>query len=259
MIRRLSNDPDWFKERRRLRPGRLRSAARQLPSNPAHRQCKTFVRIACLAGLLTLAACGTGETCSLVELGPHRFCVPKENLRLNGSSRGPGSGALIRFSRQEYAAAIPGYDIEKDVNGKPMDEDYVLIVAVPEAKRRQFRLKGVGLRNNEDLWFGRGPWKHRVLEPIEGTPWYRAYWFPNNRTTWQVLKAFPNEAVKAHLEPGFWLASCRLDSHGSRPCGSSYFVEPLNLALELDLDERNLHHRDAVAGIILAKLESWRR
>jgi hypothetical protein len=211
--------------------------------------------------LMTLTGCSGASTCAggyVIQTGQQWFCVPTKNLWSNPKDSGPRHGPMIRFWRADYAAAAPGYTPETDVNGKPIDTDVVLMIPVDEAGAQRMLHKGVGQKDFEDLWFGRGDWRDRQLEPIEGTPWYRAYWFPQYKNSWQVLSELPDEAAGTHRKPGFWLASCYLRDSGTRTCGSQYLLKPMGLVLELDLEERNLVHRDAIARYIQAQLESWR-
>jgi hypothetical protein len=165
---------------------------------------------------------------------------------------------MIRFWRADYAAAVPGYTPETDVNGKPIETDLVLIIPVDDVGAQRMLHKGMGEKDFEDLWFGRNDWVNRTLEPFEGTPWYRVYWFADSKTSWQVLVDKPDEAAGNHRKAGFWLASCHMTGFGTRTCGSQYLLRPLGVVLELDLEERNLVHRDGIARYIHGKLESWR-
>jgi hypothetical protein len=210
-----------------------------------------------------------GPRCSSgvrVSLGPDFFCVPSRNVRLNDrptfldflanlDDSGTGREALIYFSRAGYETVAPGYNVEKDIHGRRIEGDLVWIAAVNRVELQRYKYQGLGEKTFEDLWFGEGEWSNRALEPIAGTGWYRAFWFRDNRTSWQVLNAYPDRATAPHRQPDFWLASCHTrSSDGVSTCSSSYVLDDM----QLDVEVGNLRYREDIARYIESQLRSWK-
>ena len=208
--------------------------------------------------------CGSGV---YLEIGPSEYCVPRDAAKyevsfnpfslISGLDESPeGTQALILFSRFDYMKAVPEYEVERNINNEPMDQDLVLVTYLSDEEVERYKYHGAKEKDSQDLWFGKGPWSKRRLEPLGRNGWYRVYRFPEGGS-WQVLSGKPSRDSKNYQEPRFFIASCHYTVLERKTCLTNYLDERRKILIDLTLDEENLDYRDKIGVHILKKLDSW--
>lgn len=202
-----------------------------------------------------------------ITLGTSNYCIPIDaaeyEVGFNPFSLIPGldespenTQALILFSRFDYKNVVPDYEIERNINNEPMEEDLVLISYLTDKEVELYKYHGAKDKYFQDLWFGEGQWRERRLESFGELGWYRAYWLAKGGS-WQVLRDEPSRDSKNYLEADFSIAFCHFTVLERKTCKTHYLDENKKILVDLDLDEENLPYREDIGTFIINSLESW--
>ena len=200
-----------------------------------------------------------------IEIGPYRLDVPEYNAYLNGNiipwlrfmvgADDDSRSATLLFSNEELEASIPGYVIPKTVQGTAREDTIVGVTYLldEEIERYKYHAKYM----NSDFWYGSGGYEARVIEPFEGTSWYRVY-LPSKRT-WDVISAYPGSPDRSETHaPGFFIASCyQTTSASPKSCSVKLLAEDRRLLYDLGTIEENLDIRDEIKEYIDNRLDRW--
>jgi len=202
-----------------------------------------------------------------IEIGPYRLDVPEYNAYLNGNiipwlrfmvgADDDSRSATLLFSNEELKVSIPGYVIPKTVQGYDQVDTIVGVVYLldEEIERYKYHAKYM----NSDFWYGSGGYEARVIEPFEGTRWYRVYFSSIHKTSWDVISAYPGSPDRSEThEPGFFVAACyQSRTTDPKSCSVRLLAEDRGLLYELGTIEENLDIRDEIKEYIDNRLDRW--
>lgn len=212
-----------------------------------------------------------GKDADLVHLylGDHEFRIPEENalteplpiwLRwLPGLDDGSRS-ALLVMRADELGKNIPGYQTS---DGRYRDDITVRIAALTPVEQQRYR--NSRLRSQlADLWFGRGSYHSRRVEPVPGERLYKVYRSIEYPRSWALLKEYPDPTKPLPKAPlDFWIAHCLA---GGRPIGETgkgvtcrSHVLADDILIEFSVSDYNLPVIEDVRGFLKAKVLEWKQ
>ena len=196
----------------------------------------------------------------------HHFFIPADETIERAASPiyrsitglgGRNDAVVFAIDADEVAMQIPGY--KKVEEGHPLDVRGIIRVWDP-IRIEQYRKP----ERYQDLWYGQGSYKARLIEPQPGAPLYRVYRNSEKRNTWVVLNQEPMPGVSQPLSTeDYWVARCSRQKSFTPMteafvlCNSYFFSD--DIVVEFYLAEDNLPHIAAVRDIIELKLRSWKK
>lgn len=205
-----------------------------------------------------------------VTLGNKRFEIPKRYyfesslvemfkgvVGVDDNSR----DRLLLFEAKELAAEIPGYQIQ---DGKVTNDINVLLSILTDAERGRYL---DSMHRNGDLWYGKGLYTGRVVEPYPGRPWFKVFHnFKGQRwdSVWELLKQYPNanQLIPEDISD-YWIASCSVSKGTPTPSGQHISCTSRiifdHIMIEFHVAEQNLSVIDQVQDYLKSKVMSWQR
>ena len=199
----------------------------------------------------------------LLRLGDSCYRIPEWNGRLINATPFPPlterrqstNSLSLRFSSEEVARQVSGFQPAKAVDGKPLD---ALIVSVYVQTPQEIAQR----RSNEErmhlgLLYAEGGYESRVVERIPGTSLYRLYWGPD-RKTWMIVTRAP-DMVRRNTQAGgnLWIAACSAhEDPRVRSCETSVDIDQFHLSF--NTLEAHVPRREELAKHFAAKLTEWK-
>jgi len=201
----------------------------------------------------------------ILKIGNHEFHVPEQYSReatiplwlefLPGLDD-DGSDALLMIPAEEVSQDIEGYAARDNT----IREDISIRISdLGDHGAAKYR-HTAGFR---DLWYAKGEYAERVVEPVKGEPWFRVYREPTMRYTWELLKQYPDPSKP--IPPDlfdYWIGTC-LESHSPllspgnlASCDTSAIVG--DLLIEFSVSQQNLHLIDRVKAYVVRRILAWR-
>lgn len=206
---------------------------------------------------------GKGEE---VRLGKHILEIPSENLfesipfwlRLVPGLAPSYGEILLKIDADDIAAEILGY---QTYVGKLKSDILLRLEVLDEEGIEQLHNPVSNIYH--DIWYGRGPYKNRVVEDHDDSPFYKVY-DQKPYIYWSALRVYPDATMSMPDDPfSFWVASCVEHNAPITPTGystscRSQFVHD-DFLLDFSINEVNLHLIDAIKAALVKKILSWRK
>lgn len=199
-----------------------------------------------------------------VQLGEHRFNIPKQNIReefpfwlqfIPGLAPDLGS-LMFTIAAEEMAKRVAGYQV---YDGKFKMDTAGLVLVLGEAELQTYQDPDTHIYS--DIWHSRGLYENQVVEWREEFGLYISH-RGRNDVFWDLLRIPPRSLDEMPADPlDFWVASC---VNGSSPltdtgrisrCRTTLFYD--NLHFQITLYMFNLHLIDGVKSAVLDIFKEW--
>ena len=206
---------------------------------------------------------GEGEE---VKLGKHVLEIPSENLfesipfwlRLVPGLAPSYGEILLKINADEIAEEVSGYQV---YDGKLKNDILLRLEVLDEKDLKQLHNPVSNIYY--DIWYARGPYKNRVIEDHDGSPFYKVY-DKKPYIYWSALRVYPDATMPMPDDPfSFWLASCieretPITSTGHITSCDSRVVHD-GLLFDFSINGLNLHLIDAIRASLVKKILSWKK
>lgn len=109
-----------------------------------------------------------------------------------------------------------------------------------------------------DMWYGRGAYKNRVIEPFGEIGWYRMYLSPA-KVHWNVVRQYPDPSKSPPNDPlSFDVAGCyAMVGVNTTSCLTYAFSD--RIAIDFSTEEENLVLIDELRAFLLATVLAWKQ
>ena len=198
-----------------------------------------------------------------LRLGRYVLRVPESNAVSSSSPSWfrwiPGldsdeRSALIRFWSEEVTTAVPSY---RTADRRFQDDiEVLLIVLNPEEVRRYHDPQFAQL---EELWYGRGSYKNRIIEFDQSYGLYKVYRKVEYPRSWAYLNRKPDPKAGVPKQTSdFWVANCLLLGPKEEKIASCRSYGLLgNIVLEFNISDYNIPVLEEVRSFLIESVQSW--